>query len=65
MKGTRKKIDVKEQNGIYRVSADFSKGFQFVPSPEGDIMLAFWDEQRLKVFLKHFGFYPRISHCNN
>ncbi len=65
MRRLKKEIDVMENNGIFRVSADFANGFQLVPSPGGNIKLAFWDEQRLKVFLKNFGFYPLISHSNN
>lgn len=65
MKGTRKKIVVTETNGVYRVSADCGSGFSLVPTPEGAIRLAFWDEKRMKVFLKNFGFYPVITHGNN
>ncbi len=64
MKSTKKKIKVIETNGIFRVSADFGDGFQLVPAPEGNLRLAFWDEHRLKVFLKNYGFYPIISHNN-
>ncbi len=60
-----KRIKVTEYDGIYRVAADIGNGFHFIPSPKGNIKIAFWDERRLKVFLKNFGFYPIISHCNN
>jgi hypothetical protein len=62
MKRVKKKIKVTENNGIFRVSADFENGFHLVPSACGNIKLAFWDEQRLKLFLKNFGFYPVICH---
>ncbi|MEW6109294.1 MAG: hypothetical protein AB1632_09055 [Nitrospirota bacterium] len=65
MKNFRRKIRVTEDNGIYRVSADFKNGFHLVPSPCGNFKLAFWDEQRLKLFLKNFGFSAVISHSNN
>jgi hypothetical protein len=60
-----KKIDVMECKGIYRVAADFKGSFYLVPSPEGYLKLAFWDESRMKVFLRNFGFYPVINHSNN
>lgn len=65
MKGLKRKIEVTEYDGIYRVSAELENGFHFVPSPVGKINLAFWDEGRMKVFLKNFGFYPVINHNNN
>jgi len=65
MKNMRKRIEVTEYSGIYRVAAELEKDFHFVPSPEGKIKLAFWDESRMKVFLETFGFYPVISHSNN
>jgi hypothetical protein len=61
----KKKIAVTEDDGIYRVSAEFEHGFHLVPSPMGKMQLAFWDERRLKVFLRNFGFAPDIRHSNN
>ncbi|MBI5640305.1 MAG: hypothetical protein HZA17_07770 [Nitrospirae bacterium] len=61
----KKKIAVTERSGIFRVSAEFESGFHLVPSPKGNINLAFWDESRLKLYLENFGFYPDIRHGNN
>jgi len=65
VKNAKKKITVTEHDGIFRVTADFKNGFHLVPSPLGRINLAFWDEGRMKVFLKNFGFYPVIHDGNN
>lgn len=64
MRRYRKKIRVIENEGIYRVSADFKNGFQLVPVPEGYLKLAFWNEDRMKVFLRNHGYYPVILHNN-
>lgn len=65
MKNVKKKITVTEYDGIFRVTAEFKNGFHLVPSPIGKIKLAFWDEGRLKVFLKNFGYSPVINRVNN
>lgn len=65
MRSVKRKIDVTEQNGIFRVSADLEQNFKLVPSPGGTLQLAFWDENRLKVFLKNFGFSAVIHHGMN
>ena len=61
----RKAIGVTEHAGIYRVSAEFENGFRLVPKPSGLISLAFWDEQRMKLFLDQFGYAPVIYHGTN
>jgi hypothetical protein len=65
MSKKEKKIEVTEQKGIYRVAADFRNGFNLVPAPDGNLKLIFWDEDRLKMYLKNFNLYPVITHCNN
>lgn len=65
MRSIKKNIEVTEHNGIFRVPADLEKNFQLVPSPGGNLKLAFWDENRLKVFLKNFGFSAVIHHGMN
>lgn len=64
MEMTEKEIRVTEDEGIYKVSADFESGFRLVPLPEGYMQIAFWNEERMKVFLKHHGYYPVIVHMN-
>lgn len=64
MKNNKNKIHVTERNGVYRVSAHIGKDFHLVPAHEGTMKLAFWDEKRLKIFLKNFGLYPVIMHNN-
>jgi hypothetical protein len=61
----RKAIGVTEHAGIFRVSAEFENGFHLVPTPTGRISMAFWDEQRMKVFLDQFGYAPVIRHGTN
>lgn len=63
-KKNKNKIDVTERNGVYRVSAHIAKDFHLVPAHEGTMKLAFWDEKRLKIFLRNFGLYPVIIHNN-
>lgn len=58
-----RKIEVHEEGGIYRVSAELEEGFHLIPSPKGSLSLAFWDEKRMIAFLKNFGFSPEVSHC--
>ena len=60
-----RKIAVSEQDGIYRVSAEFQDGFHLIPSPKGNLSLAFWDEKRMIAFLENFGFYPEVSRRSN
>lgn len=65
MKNSRKRLNITLSNGIYRVPADFENGFHLVPTPNGIINLAFWDKDRLKVFIRNFGFYPVIKNISN
>ncbi|MBI5187988.1 MAG: hypothetical protein HZA07_02790 [Nitrospirae bacterium] len=65
MKHPTRKIDVMEEAGIYRVPADFESGFVLVPSPEGTMKLAFWEESRLHMFLENYGLTPVIHHSTN
>lgn len=65
MEKTAKRIDVTLTSGVYRVPAEFEGGFHLVPSPEGTLHLAFWDERRLNTFLGNFGYSPVIIQGKN
>jgi hypothetical protein len=55
-----KKIKVTESKGIYLVPAKLEEGLHLVPCPTGHINLVFWNEDRLKLYLSNFGYYPEI-----
>ena len=54
-------IMVKEENGVFRVPADFKEGFVLVPEPKGRLNLTFWDKKRMQRFLRTYGFKPFIN----
>jgi hypothetical protein len=58
-------IEVIEKDGIYKVPVDFKSGFVLVPSPEGNMKLAFWDKSRLITFLECYGFIPIMIHLSS
>lgn len=64
MRRSKKEIRVTENEGIYRVAADFENGFRLVPAPDGYLQMAFWNKERMKVFLKNHGYHPVIVHMN-
>lgn len=54
-------IEVRRENGVFKVPADFAKGFNLVPMPGGKMSLSFWEKKRMKMFLKRHGFAPEIA----
>ena len=54
-------IEVIQENGVFRVPADFASGFVLVPVPDGKLNLFFWEKNRMRRFLRHHGFAPAIS----
>lgn len=54
-------IRVTKENGFFKVPADFEKGFQLVPEPEGKLNLVFCDRQRMRRYLKQYGFVPSVA----
>ena len=60
MNTSERKIEVTESKGIYLVPAELEEGLHLVPSPTGHINLVFWNEDRLKLYLSNFGYYPEI-----
>ncbi|MBI4690824.1 MAG: hypothetical protein HY754_11270 [Nitrospirae bacterium] len=54
-------IAVVQENGVFRVPADFAGGFILVPRPEGRLNLFFWERNRMRRFLRNYGFTPLAS----
>lgn len=53
-------IRIKKENGFFKVPADFEVGFQLVPSPNGNLNLIFCDRNRMRRYLRHYGFVPSV-----
>ena len=53
-------ITVVQENGVFRVPADFANGFVLVPVPDGKLNLFFWEKSRMRRFLKNHGFSPAV-----
>jgi len=51
-------IRVREENGFYKVPAGFQHGFTLVPEPQGKLQLVFCNRQRMRRYLKNYGFLP-------
>ena len=60
----KKTIAVTQHCGIFRVSADLAHGLKLIPSPNGRIRLAFWDRERMNLFLESHDFMAVIIHNN-
>jgi hypothetical protein len=54
-------IEVKKENGVFKVPADFMEGFELVPRPEGKLSLVFWDRSRMRRYLRNYGFTPYVK----
>lgn len=53
-------IRVKKENGFFKVPADFHQGFTLVPEPQGRLNLVFCNRQRMKRYLRQYGFAPAM-----
>ncbi|MBI4822802.1 MAG: hypothetical protein HY805_01015 [Nitrospirae bacterium] len=53
-------IRVRKEHGFFKVPADFESGFQLVPSPDGNLSLVFCDRNRMRRYLRHYGFVPSV-----
>jgi hypothetical protein len=51
-------ITFKEENGFFKVSADFVGGFNLVPMHNGKLNLVFCSRQRMRRYLKQYKFKP-------
>lgn len=51
-------IRFSEENGFYRVPADLRNGFTLVPEPEGRLSLVFVSRERMKRYLRQYGYVP-------
>ena len=51
-------IRFSEENGFYRVPADFRSGFTLAPEPNGKLSLVFVSRDRMRRYLRQFGYSP-------
>jgi len=51
-------IRFREENGFYKVPADLGSGFVLVPEPNGKLNLVFVSRQRMRRYLRQFGYIP-------
>ncbi|MBI4812728.1 hypothetical protein HY798_04850 [Candidatus Falkowbacteria bacterium] len=49
-------IDVRHENGIFKVPAVLGEKFVFTPDPKGEFELVFYEKRRMRAFLKEHGF---------
>lgn len=57
-------IEVRNEDGVFKVPADFKEGFKLVPRPSGRLSLVFWDRGRMRRFLRSHGFCPSVRNCS-
>ena len=51
-------IMFKEENGFFKVPADFVRGFNLVPIQNGKLNLVFCSRHRMRQYLKQYKFKP-------
>lgn len=51
-------IRFRVENGFYKVPADLGSGFVLVPKPNGKLNLVFVSRQRMRQYLRQFGYIP-------
>ncbi|MBI4688650.1 MAG: hypothetical protein HY754_00020 [Nitrospirae bacterium] len=51
-------ITFKEENGFFKVPADFVGGFNLVPTHKGKLQRVFSNRQRMRRYLKQYDFRP-------
>lgn len=56
--GALKDIMFKEENGFFKVPADFAGSFDLVPMHNGKLCLVFCNRQRMKRYLRQYDFKP-------
>lgn len=54
-------IRVKKENGFFKVPADFQSGFNLVPEPNGRMNLVFCNINRMKRYLRNYGYMPSLE----
>ena len=55
-------IMFKEENGFFKVPADFAGSFSLVPMNNGKLCLVFCSKQRMRRYLRQYDFKPVGSH---
>lgn len=53
-------INVRKENGFFKVPADFQAGFTLVPEPCGRLSLVFCNAHRMRRYLRNYGFIPAV-----